>query len=471
MTAIVFRTPGTIDVRAFTTMGVNAKPGVENPIGYFGTGLKYAVAVLARLGAQLTVHTGGVRYWFEAVPMKFRGQEFQQLTMRRDAWVGGEGWRLGRRQKLPFTTLYGRNWEPWMAFRELYSNTLDEGGEAWEIEGEVDAAAMRQNVTANGHTYIMVAQCEAFTKAYRDRSSIFLDLSERELKATIPGIEIREGSTQRLFYQGMRAKDVGKPTLHTYNFTTGQILTEDRQLAHEWHVRSALANTIAGHCDDEKLIEEIITAKDGLWEHGLEPSPHIAPSLAFHRVMMRRPRGVGGGFGRYYGTHDTRPEAVRKDLWRDALRPWRVDGGDVVSADGTAMFSRPYNMNEQVWAQLADKLVSVANRAPRGAETPEGPATEDLEKGAYCAGYDDGWDDGRDPESVDPRKDSTARSDGMCNYMSSPHFPGTSFPTTREMVAEDIGLDPPEVLAAEAEHELLMTVDDGDIMRDDDVPF
>lgn len=46
MSTIVFRTPGTIDVRAFTTMGVNAKlhPGA---IGYFGTG-PHAPHVLIR---------------------------------------------------------------------------------------------------------------------------------------------------------------------------------------------------------------------------------------------------------------------------------------------------------------------------------------------------------------------------------------------------------------------------------------
>lgn len=366
MTAIVFRTPGTLDVRAFTTMGVNAKPNTTSPIGYFGTGLKYAVAVLARLGAQLTVHTGGHRYWFEAQPMTFRGTDFQQLTMRRDAWVGGSGWRLGRRQKLPFTTLYGRNWEAWMAFRELYSNTLDEGGTTeeypeWADPGSVAPPAPWQE--QGKETLIIVSGCDEFVQAYRDRAAIFIDLAGHEVKAALPGVEVREGSTQRLYYQGMRAKDVGKPTLNTYNFTTAQNLTEDRQLAHEWQVRTTLANIIAGHCEDEKLIEAVITAKDELWEHGLEPSPWVTPSRAFHNVMMRRPRGVGGGWGGYYGTHDTRPEATKKDLWRDALRPWKVDGGDVLAADGTALFSKPFNMNEQVWKGLADKLCSVANRA------------------------------------------------------------------------------------------------------------
>lgn len=360
MTAIVFRTPGPLDMRSFTTMGVNAKPNAPagRAIGIFGTGLKYSVAVLLRLGASFVVYSNGQRYWFELKKLKFRGSEFDQVVMRRDSWVGGEGWRLGRRITLPFTTLYGRNWEAWMAFRELFSNTLDEQGETLEVDDSCpDLTANRLN-----DTLIVVGNCPEFVKAYHDRSAIFINLAERELKASLPGLEVREGSTQRLYYQGMRAKDVGKPTLHTYNFTTAQNLTEDRQLAHEWQVRTTLANIIAGHCEDEALIQEVITADDDLWEHGLEPSPYVTPSRAFHNVMLRRPRGVGSSWGGYYRTHDVRPEAARKDLWRDALRPWRVDGGDVVAADGTALFSKPFNMNVEVWKQLAEKLVSVANR-------------------------------------------------------------------------------------------------------------
>lgn len=367
MSAIVFRTPGAIDVRAFTLMGVNVKKGV-NPIGFFGTGLKYAVAVLARLGATLTVHTGGVRYWFEAQPLEFRGEGLQQLVMRRDSWAGGEGWRLGRRVKLPYTTLYGRNWEPWMAYRELESNTRDEGG----ITQETDIPeGCLEEWRGDGHTYIVVEGCDEFVKAYRDRDSIFIDLERHAMRASLPGLEVREGETQRLYYQGMRAKDVGKPAFFTYNFTSAQNLTEDRQLAHEWHVRYALANTIAGYCDDEALIEKIVTAKDDHWEHGLEPAPHVTPSRAFHNVMLRRPRGVGSGWGWYYGTHDNRPEAVRADLWRDALRPWRLDEGDVLSADGVALFSKPFNMNQGVWAKLAAHVVELGNVGTPGVEPVE----------------------------------------------------------------------------------------------------
>jgi hypothetical protein len=61
---LVFETPGLIDLRAFTVMGFNAKPATENPIGYFGTGLKYAISVLCRLGTKPVVWIGQDKYTF-----------------------------------------------------------------------------------------------------------------------------------------------------------------------------------------------------------------------------------------------------------------------------------------------------------------------------------------------------------------------------------------------------------------------
>lgn len=44
---IIFRNKGVIDPKSITTFGVSSK---ENPgaIGFFGTGLKYAIAILLR---------------------------------------------------------------------------------------------------------------------------------------------------------------------------------------------------------------------------------------------------------------------------------------------------------------------------------------------------------------------------------------------------------------------------------------
>lgn len=364
-TSIVFKTPGQIDMRSFTTMGVNAKPKTDKPIGYFGTGLKYAVAVLARLGATVVVHTGGDRYTFETKKMKFREQDFDQIVMRRDRWglapLGTMGmWKLGRRVKLPYTTQYGRNWEAWMAFRELYSNTLDEVGTCEEIaRGADDYWIFGEE---KDQTHIVVSNCPSFVDAFRNLDNIFVNLSTKKKVAVLPGLEILEGQTQKMFYQGMRAKDIGKPTMFTYNFTHGQDLTEDRQLAHEWRLKTTLANIIATKTDDEALITTIITAPKEMWEHEIAPDAWVQPSRAFHNVMMRRPRGVAGGWGGYYGGHDNRPEVHRENLWKDALRPWVVDGGDILAADGTPLLSKPFNMNDIKWQNLAKSVCVVANR-------------------------------------------------------------------------------------------------------------
>lgn len=44
---IVFENAGELDVRAATLIGVNVKESA-NPVGFFGTGLKYVLACVAR---------------------------------------------------------------------------------------------------------------------------------------------------------------------------------------------------------------------------------------------------------------------------------------------------------------------------------------------------------------------------------------------------------------------------------------
>jgi len=44
---IIFHNQGELDIRAVTTFGLSVKKN-DNPIGYFGTGLKYAIAALPK---------------------------------------------------------------------------------------------------------------------------------------------------------------------------------------------------------------------------------------------------------------------------------------------------------------------------------------------------------------------------------------------------------------------------------------
>jgi hypothetical protein len=110
---LYFHNPGEIDIRGATIAGLSAKQG-DSPIGFFGTGLKYAIASVLRWQGRISIWSGTEEYKFLARSLDFRGVEFQQIMMND--------------QPLGFTTEYGKTWQPWQIFRELYANALDEGG-------------------------------------------------------------------------------------------------------------------------------------------------------------------------------------------------------------------------------------------------------------------------------------------------------------------------------------------------------
>ena len=63
-------------------MGASTKRSQSGQIGKFGTGLKYALAVLMREGIGLITISGEKRYTFGTEKVTFRDQEFDRITVR-----------------------------------------------------------------------------------------------------------------------------------------------------------------------------------------------------------------------------------------------------------------------------------------------------------------------------------------------------------------------------------------------------
>lgn len=339
---IVFETPGLIDPRAFTTLGLSAKPNSQNPIGYFGTGLKYAIAVLCRLGAEPVVFIGEDKHTFQKRRSTFRGKEYEQLRMKSEK----SRWLKPRYQDLPFTTEYGRNWQAWQAYRELEANTRDEGGhtsEAVAVGGKPDCTRI-------------VVELAAFDEAYSRRDEIFLPTGDRTPGL---GVQVLGGETKSLYWRGLKVYETGKPCLYRYNFLTHLVLTEDRTLAGEFFAKTALASHVL-KSEDEDFIEHVITAGEAHWEHNLEFDRSQAPSAAFHRVMLRHPKHVSGPVWGYYGHHDPRVVPTKRDLLDDHPLPWHVDGERVMDAKGQPLFEAPYGYLGK-WPALAQFVVDQLN--------------------------------------------------------------------------------------------------------------
>jgi hypothetical protein len=236
---------GLIPMEAVTTMGVSAKDG-DNPIGFFGTGLKYAVAGLLRTGHRITIWRGLERFDFAKEVGTVRGKEFDFIRM-----TGPEG-----SERLGFTTHLGAHWETWQVFRELYSNCLDEGGELWMSEAE----------PAEDQTTIWV-QGAAFADAARDRGRYFLE-GEPVHRGALT--EIYEGGGEGIYYRRVLVGRLPRPAAFTYNLLGSMALTEDRTLRDAYTASAWIAHTLA-NCPDRAVLDRALTAGQAL-EGGLSYS-------------------------------------------------------------------------------------------------------------------------------------------------------------------------------------------------------
>lgn len=340
---IVFETPGLMDLRSITLIGVNAKPNTDSPIGYFGTGLKYSIATLMRIGAEITIYIGDKRWCVSKRPEDFRGSPYTRLRLVSPRTIGGVAMGY-HSHDLPYAMEHGRNWEPWMVFRELESNTRDEKGVTYITPRDPGPTVLE--------TTRIVVRHPDIVKAFEDRDSIFLP---GHLPTASSGVDIQDKGSEYLYRRGVRAYKPHKSCLMTYNFLDNLVLTEDRTIRDESYARVLLGQAVQRH-DSEYLIEKILTCGKDYWEHDLIFSDYIAPSAAFHRVAMRHPKNLPPAFAGYYSKHDERITVATYKLDEAHPGPWRLSGNTVRDKTGRAIFEAPYNYMGK-WDLTANEIM------------------------------------------------------------------------------------------------------------------
>jgi hypothetical protein len=325
--ALVFETPGELDLRALTLMGTSAKPNSASPIGRFGTGLKYACAVLCRLGTPPVIWVGRNRYEFAVRSDEFRGKAYGAIDL-----IGPVD-----RRELPYTTDYGRFWEPWMAYRELEANTVDEGGRTYTT-GASDRFETLIGGTA-GFTRIIVEN-EALVACHADRDSTFLPRGTRELAPEGDAeVEIFDAPSPYLYYRGMRVYDLPRPALRTYNVLREMELTEDRTLRYAFWADWVVARRVLEGADEKLVLDVLKAAKATAWEAGIDYSGKGTPSEAVKRAVSAAPDPravVATNLGRVVTATFEKPasEPTAADSFAKWPRPWRVESGVIVDVNG-----------------------------------------------------------------------------------------------------------------------------------------
>ncbi len=239
---VVFENDGEIDPRSISTFGVSVKEN-ENPIGYFGTGLKYAISILLRNNHSVSVYAGDQAHEFALKEVTIRGKAFNLITMN-----GVE---------LPITTELGKNWDIWQAFREIYCNCMDENGTTSHTYLKPSPKPGKTLFVIKGHE---------FKKAFDDRNNIVLSL-DKSMNLVGGGVEVYDQPSKFLYYRSVRVLTLSHPALFTYNIIDDLELTEDRTIKYESAAVDKLPRALA-RLKDKALIRKAILSHPEAFESG-----------------------------------------------------------------------------------------------------------------------------------------------------------------------------------------------------------
>lgn len=240
---VKFHTPGAIPIEAFSLLGINVKMQT-NAIGRFGTGLKYAVAVILRHQGNIRLIIDGVEYEFYLSKKDFRGKTFQQVRMRKKDGLGK--WLSSK--ALPFTTEFGKDWQLWQAYRELESNTRDEGGATFIGENEIPP---------DGGTTIEIESKGFYEQISEEQVFINELFGESAPKVVFSNhiVTIYDKQSKHLYYQGIRVYTLRYPARMTYDFKSPYVtLTEDRTSANTYEMMYHLSNIIQKEIHDRGIL-------------------------------------------------------------------------------------------------------------------------------------------------------------------------------------------------------------------------
>lgn len=226
---VVFENDGEIDIRSIKTFGISSKEN-SKAIGYFGTGLKYAIAVLLREGLDITIYSGLNKYTFDVNSSKVRVTNFDFV-------------RINKRP-IGFTTELGKDWDLWEAYRELYCNCTDESGRIYNTINDV--------VPQKGKT-IIVVEGESFSKQHQNAGEVVVTGTPIYKTASL---EIYPGESKYIFYRGIRVSD-DKPTMYTYNILNKVQLTENRTIQYNFQIRDLLRDELI-RCQNPDIIRNVL---------------------------------------------------------------------------------------------------------------------------------------------------------------------------------------------------------------------
>lgn len=283
---VTFFNKGIIIPAALTTFGLSAK--LEGSIGFFGTGLKYAISIILRTGHEISIQCGKTSYSFTLEKQTHRDQEFSIPMMQTIICDANNDAIFEKTEAMPFTTNLGKTWDLWQAYRELFCNAMDEKG----------GAELGRDHCADDETCIRVSGAE-FEAIHNNRfGEVLMPGWGTEPIGNWGGVQIFQGKSDYLYYKGIRVYKLLKPSLFTYNVVDSISLTEDRTLSYPYEYRRRVERAVMNCCSNTDILRTIysVNPEDDVFEAEFDfesaspgtDSVVILKSMAKSKVPMAR---------------------------------------------------------------------------------------------------------------------------------------------------------------------------------------
>lgn len=244
-----FITPTKLSVLDISSMGDSSKREDNSKIGKFDSGLKYAIALLLRDSVDIEISVFSDKCesnrfnFFTTLVFDGSTSKNKELITIRD--LDGKNIITG------FAKNLGYNWEIWMAYREIMSNVLDEGGYVLE-----------QEICTEFETGTLITlefdENNEFFKVWQNRH-LYMNFEEPLYKVShsVEALKNNEGYL-RIYKQNILVyEDREKPSRFAWNIKFGEI-DERRILNNIYSVEQSISSAIQD-TDNEEFLREIIT--------------------------------------------------------------------------------------------------------------------------------------------------------------------------------------------------------------------
>lgn len=302
---IEFTNKGEVPVNAFKLLGASSKRGDDSKIGYFGTGLKYALAVLLREDIKFKIYSGEQEIKIGTRKTKFLDQVVTVIT------VNGE--------KTSITLEAGINWETWFAIREIYSNTVDESG-TMKTSDKIEPK--------NNTTKIYIEGGDKLKNLFENWSDYFSN--KRLVISGEKNKVLQKTTTERLilFRKGIRAYTNRTKSVFDYDVDKVKI-NESRVVENDYEARQRAAEALA-QCNDTQALEHFIHSSSEVYE--------------------KQPEFWSYLFDDSFGKFD--------QAWYEALKDYRIVPAEYAGFYGitNSSITLPEKLCKHLYKQFKDKL-------------------------------------------------------------------------------------------------------------------